>query len=345
MLRKMTASVLAAGLSLMALTACGGNGGGDGTDGEGAANSEPTIEISVFAGSLPEASPTGEGVKAMVDAINEADAGIEATAFFDTSLGDASTMIQGLQQGTIDVGVAGNAYYSGLIPQVQVFELPFLFESVADARSVTAPGEVRDAVFANFEGSGIVPISLWEGGMRQLSNNVRPVVTPADLEGIKIRTLPAPIQQAAWSAMGALPQAIDAAELYTALQQGTVSAQENPLYEIVFRSFYEVQDYITLTSHVYTPFTMGMSEMTWNRLSEEQRQVVLDSAEVGRDAQLAANDAAEADAEQVLLDNGVEIEENPDREAFVELATTVWPQFTDEYGTELLDLIQSKTGE
>ena len=155
-----------------------------------------------------------------------------------------------------------------------------------------------------------------------------------------MRTLPATVQVETWKALGALPTTIDASELYTALQQGTVSAEENPLHEIVSRKFYEVQPYITLTDHVYTPFMMGMSQKTWDKLSEQQKQVVMDAANAGKEAQRKANEEKTIEAKQVLLDNGCEIVENPDKEAFKEIAVTVWTVFTDENGTELLDIIR-----
>lgn len=297
-------------------------------------------DIAIFAGSLPETTPTGTGVNAMVEHLNASGTGFEATAFFDTSLGDASTMINALQEGTIDVGVSGSSYYSGLVPQIQAFELPFIFEDLEHARRGTGPGAARDHLLDLFESTKIVGLSVWENGMRQLTNNVRPIVEPADLHGIKIRTLPSPIQQAAWSAMGGLPQAIDASELYTALQQGTVQAQENPLAEIEFRKFYEVQDHLSMTSHVYTPFMMGVSRRTWDRLTDEQRVALQEAAEVGRNAQLDANDIAEDAAREILEDGGVEFVDEPDRDAFRELGTSVWSRFTDAYGEELLDLIE-----
>lgn len=333
MRKKLIAGVAVAALALP-LAACGGD-----SENDGGGSSGDSIQISIFAGSIPESTPTGAGIKAMIEYLDEADVGIDATGYYDTALGDATTMVQGLQQGTIDVGVSGGAYFSGLVPQVQVFELPFLFEDVETAREATAPGPARDALFGYFDETEVVGLSLWENGMRQLSNNVRPIHTPADLQGIAMRTLPAPIQQAAWAEMGALPQAIDAAELYTALQQGTVQAQENPLVEIVYRKFYEVQPYITLTSHVYTPFTMAVSRMTWDKLNDEQKQALQEAAEAGREANLAANDEQGEQAYQTLLDEGIEIVEDPDREAFEELAVRVWPQFTDQYGTDILDLL------
>lgn len=298
-------------------------------------------DISVFAGSLPESTPTGVGVHAMVDHLNASGAKYEARAFFDTSLGDASTMISALQEGTIDVAISGSSYFSGLIPQIQAFELPFVFEDLEHARAITGPGPALDHLLALFDRTKIVGLSMWENGMRQLTNNVRAIQEPADLKGIKIRTLPSPIQQAAWSAMGGLPQAIDASELYTALQQGTVQAQENPLAEIEFRKFHEVQNHLSMTSHVYTPFMMAVSRRTWDRLTAEQRTALTEAAEVGRNAQLEANDIAETDARDILEGSGVSFVDDPDREAFKELGTPVWTRFTDSYGTDLLDTIRA----
>ena len=298
------------------------------------------ITISLFAGSIGKNTPTGGALEVMAEYINANSNGtITAQTFYDTELGDATSMVQGLQQGTVDIGVSGTAYFSGLIPEIEVFQLPFLFGSLEEAREATG-GEVADIINKKFESVGIVGLSFWENGFRELTNNVRPVSTPADLNGIKMRTLPAEIQVACWQAMGALPTTIDAAELYTALQQGTVSAQDNPLHEIVSRKFYEVQPYITLTDAVYTPFYMAMSKITWDAMSESQQELIVEAAAVGRAAQQKLNEEATAAATQVLLDAGCTIEENPDKAAFQEIAMGVWPLFTDKYGTDLVDMIK-----
>lgn len=165
------------------------------------------------------------------------------------------------------------------------------------------------------------------------------------MKGIKMRTLPAEVQVATWEAMGALPTSIDASELYTALQQGTVSAQDNPLHEIVSRKFYEVQPYVTMTDAVYTPLYMGMSKKTWDRMSESQQALIREAADVAREKQLELTDEAQAEALQVLLDYGCEVEMNPDKEAFRERALPTWSIFTDQYGTELVDLLQQTQGD
>ena len=302
------------------------------------------MSISLFAGSLPENMPVGGALKVMAEYINTySDGTIEALAFFDTALGDATSMVQGLQQGTIDIGVAGTAYFSGLVPEIEVFQLPFLFEDLEAARTAAA-GPAAEQINHMFEDKGIVGLSVWENGFRELTNNVRPVSTPDDMKGIKMRTLPAEVQVATWSAMGALPTSIDASELYTALQQGTVSAQDNPLHEIVSRKFYEVQPYVTMTDAVYMPLYMGMSKKTWDRMSESQRALIQEAADVAREKQLELTDEAQAEAMQTLIDYGCEVVEDPDKAAFREKALPTWTLFSDQYGTELVELLQETQG-
>jgi tripartite ATP-independent transporter DctP family solute receptor len=299
------------------------------------------IKLSVFSGSIPKNSPTGEALGYMVDLINKNAGGtLLAEAFYDTELGDATSMIQGLQQGTIDVGISGDSYYSGLVPEIQVYELPFLFSSVEQARK-TVDGPTKDIIFKKLETKGIIGLCFWENGMRQLSNNVRPVKTPDDLKGIKMRTLPAKVQVEAWKALGALPTSIDAAELYTALQVGTVSAQENPLAEIEFRKFYEVQKYITLSNHVYTPFLMSLSKKTADKLSPEQLKIVKDAALAGQAKERELATKANAAAKQLLVDKGIVFEENPDLDKFKVLTAPVYQVFTSANGEELLKAVQS----
>lgn len=300
------------------------------------------ITISLFAGSIPENTPTGQGIKSMAEYINQNSNGtIKAEAFYDTALGDATSMVQGLQQGTIDVGVCGTSYYSGLIPDIDVYQLPFLFGSLEEARKATSSdSESVKAIFAKMNDKGLVGLCLYENGFRELSNNVRPIKTPDDVKGIKMRTLPSDVQVATWDAMGALTTSIDAAELYTALQQGTVQAQDNPLHEIASRKFYEVQKYITMTDAVYTPLLMAMSKSTYEKMSESQRALIVEAAQHSREVQLKATDEKQSEAKDTLIKGGCEIEENPDKEAFKEKAMPTWKIFTDKNGTEILDMIR-----
>lgn len=356
MKKKIIAFLLAMGM-LATMTACGGDTSSNSNSGSNdntvvnenlpepgeAASAEVTgdnLTISLFAGSIPENTATGSALALMADYINAySDGTIEAQAFYDTALGDATSMVQGLQQGTVDIGVSGTAYFSGLVPEIEVFQLPYLFDSLEEARAATS-GPAADAINEKFAEVGIIGLSFWENGFRELTNNVRPVTTPDDLKGIKLRTLSSDVQVAMWEALGALPTPIDASEMYTALQQGTVQGQENPLHEIVARKLYEVQPYVTLTDHVYTPFYMAISQITWDKMSDSQKALIQEAADVAREEQLRLTDEAQASAKQELLDNGCEIVENPDKDAFKAMTEPTWSIFTDAYGTELLDLIQ-----
>ena len=357
MKKRILAFLLALGM-VSTLAACGATSGTSSTGSTGSttasadvpeagevASGEITgdkLTISLFAGSIPENTATGAALAVMADYINAySDGTITAQAFYDTALGDATSMVQGLQQGTVDIGVSGTAYFSGLVPEIEVFQLPYLFENLDEARAATS-GPAADAINEKFAEVGIIGLSFWENGFRELTNNVRPVTTPDDLQGIKLRTLSADVQVAMWEALGALPTPIDASEMYTALQQGTVQGQENPLHEIVARKLYEVQPYVTLTDHVYTPFYMAISQITWDKMSDSQKALIQEAADVAREEQLKLTDEAQASAKQTLLDNGCEIVENPDKEAFKAKTESTWSIFTDAYGTELLDMIQQQ---
>ena len=359
MLKKRILGALAAlAIGTMALTGCGdvGSAPEKSADKTPAAASQvdksiPTsaikvegghVELSLFAGSLPQNTPTGEALGLMAEYINKnANGTIKAEAFYDTALGDATSMVQGLQQGTIDIGVCGTAYYSGLVPDVEVYQLPFLFEGLDAARAATARTSPScQAVFAKMSDKGLVGLSFWENGFRELTNNVREVKTPDDLKGIKMRTLPAPVQVSTWEAMGASATKIDAAELYTALQQGTVQAQDNPLHEIVARKFYEVQPYVTMTDATYTPLLLSMSKVTFDKLSPSQQQLIMEAADWAREKQIAITNEKQATALQTLKDHGCKIVENPDKKAFQDKAMASWELYTKPNGTAILDLIR-----
>ena len=300
-------------------------------------------ELTLFAASISENTPTGVGLKAMADYINANSNGtLEAVEFYDTALGDASGLTEALKMGTVDIGVSGTAYFSSLVPEIEVFQLPFLFSDLEQARAATS-GPVAEEINEMFAPHGIIGLSFWENGFRELSNNKREVKTPADMNGIKMRTLGAKVQIATWDAFGAMTTQIDASELYTSLQQGTIDAQDNPLHEIVSRKLYEVQPYVSLTDATYTPFYMAISKAKWDLLSDSQKALVQEAAAVGREAQLAATDEAQASAKQTLIDNGVTVTEDVDKAAFQELAMPQWEIFTSvsETAVKLLEEVQA----
>ncbi len=326
-------------MAISTLAACAkGNSTSPGAPSSGTKGS--TLDISIFAGGIPKLSPTGIGIDAMIAEIDEKSGGsIHATAYYDTELGDAKSMVQGMLEGTIDIGVSGDSYYAGIVPKIQVFELPFLFETVEQARAAV-DGPAQEVIFKELEEQGIIGLAFWENGMRQLTNNVKPIHSLADLQGIKLRTLPAAIQVEAWKTLGALPTSIDIAELYTALQVGTVSGQENPFAEIEYKKFYEVQPYLTVTNHVYTPFLMGLSKRTADKMTPEQLEIVKNAALTGQKVQRAAAEEAQITAKENMLEYGMEMVEDADLAEFREVAMSVYPMFTETNGQEILDIVK-----
>lgn len=299
------------------------------------------LSISVVAGSMSENTPAGIGVKTLAEKLTEYSNGaINATPYFDTQLGDAKSMVQGLQNGTIDIGVAGNSYFSSIVPDVQVLELPYMFSDYEQARNIV-DGEIGKELLNKFSEKGVIGLKFWEIGFRQFSNKKREIKSVDDIKGLKIRTLTSPIQVKVWEMYGALPTAIDSSELYTSLQQGVIDGQENPISEIVSKRLYEVQQHVSLTSHVYTPMILGMSKLTYDKLTDEQKEIlekaVIDATKASRDAVLQQ----EEEGLKILQENGVKIIENPNLSEFIEIGKTSYPVFTEKYGDEFVNKIEA----
>ena len=355
MKKKILAFTLALALALTLAACGGGNGSGNGggsQDGGAAApsgdvpaagpaasaeGSGDNMTISLFAGSLPENTPTGGALAVMAEYINAYSNGtIQAEAFYDTALGDATSMVQGLQQGTVDIGVAGTAYFSGLVPEIEVFQLPFLFGDLESARTAT-DGPAADAINAKFESVGIKGLSFWENGFRELTNNVRPVSTPDDMSGIKMRTLPAEVQVETWKAMGALPTTIDASELYTALQQGTVAAQENPALECYSYAFYDVCPYLIKTNHTMGSDVFIFDQKYFEGLPQDIQDILVEAADEAAAWRNGIYREQEEEIFKKFQEKGVEIIE-PDLNTFypkVESFIDDYPHLRDIY-----DIIQ-----
>ncbi len=287
------------------------------------------IKMSVVAGSMSPNTPAGKGVAELAAKITEYSGGtIQAEPFYEAQLGDAKSVVQGLQQGTVDIGVTGNAYFSAIVPEIQGFELPYLFKDYAEARKVLDSSAV-DAVKQLLEKKGVKPLAFWEIGFRHLTNDVRPVQSIDDVKGLKLRTLPAAVQVKTWENFGALPTAIDSSELYSALQTRIVVGQENSIGEIYTKKLQEVQKYMSLTGHVYTPMTLGMSLRTWRKLDAAQQAAVLRAV---ADATRLTRDSADRDEAAMLEElrkSSIEIEEHPDLAGFKEAAKKSYAIYVD----------------
>ncbi len=188
-------------------------------------------------------------------------------------LGDDLTMISALRTGTLDMSINSQGPLSSVLPELAALGLPFLFSSLPEAWKVL-DGAVGQDLAKRLEPKNMILLGWMDNGIRQTTNNKRPVNVPADLQGMKLRTPADPATVDLFQAMGALTQQINFGELYVALQQGVVDGQENPLANIYSSKLYEVQKFLSFTNHKYECMPFVMSSITWARLSPADREII-----------------------------------------------------------------------
>ncbi len=201
---------------------------------------------------------------------------IEVQVFPSSQLGTVQEMIQGVRAGSIQMGHNDFAALGQLLPDLAVFNVPYLYRDVAHALQATDPlrSPVLQALNEQLVSqSGVRVLGSFLYGVRHLTAN-RPIYSPSDLRGVKIRAIPLPIWIAMVEGMGAIPTPVDFSELATALATKVVDGQENPLTTIYGNKFYEVQKYLMLTGHMVATLAVFVNERSWGRLSESDRQAV-----------------------------------------------------------------------
>ncbi|MET3111612.1 TRAP transporter substrate-binding protein [Salinicoccus halitifaciens] len=249
-------------------------------------------------------------------------------------LGSEAEMIESVTLNDLQM-VAASAF-SQYNPNISIFELPYLFDSYEEAWKVL-DGEVGQEVAEPLLEDNLRIIAYFENGMRHVTANKK-IEEPEDFNGLSIRTPEFPISLATFQALGANPTPMAFGELYMALQQGTVDAQENPMANTYTSRFQEVQEYLNKTSHQYMPLPVAISDDFWNSLSSEQQDIVETSAQEAAQYHRNLIVESEEQIEEELIKEGMEIVEM-DTEPFREQIESVHQDYRDIYGDELLDKI------
>ena len=218
-------------------------------------------------------------------------------------------------------------------------ELPFLF-SDAEAARRAYDGDLGKAFTDMCADHGIKVVNYWENGFRNMTNNTRPIVTPADMAGIKFRIANSDIRQQTFEVLGANAIPMAFTELFTGLQQGTVDGQENPLSIIETSKFYEVQKYLSLSRHIYNTATFILNPAAYDTLTEEEASIFQEEADAARDYMRQLNDKFEATAVERLKEQGMEVNQI-DTQSFIDAVQPVWKSFEENYGRELIDIALS----
>ncbi|ODT58297.1 MULTISPECIES: DctP family TRAP transporter solute-binding subunit [Paracoccus] len=266
---------------------------------------------------------------------------ITVTIFPQGQLGNDAAMVDGTRSGIIDVVMTGLNNMTGLVPEAGAFELPFIFPTRADAYAVL-DGEVGQGISEQFQGHGLKMLGYPENGYRNMTNNRGPITQPGDVAGLQMRVNNSKALSDMFQALGATPQQIPVAELYTALETGVVDAQDHPVGIVQSFKFDEVQDYLSLTQHAYSALALAMNMNKFNGLSEEHQALV---QEVATEAVAMQRGLAQDHEEEMLADlegKGMQINRDVDAAAFQEAVRPVWDAFIAQNGDAIVTSITSR---
>ncbi|SES06693.1 DctP family TRAP transporter solute-binding subunit [Salisediminibacterium halotolerans] len=266
------------------------------------------------------------------------DGAVDIDIHGDATLGGEDEAIEQVIDGTLDMTtVAADSSFANTVPEMNLFGLPYIFEDIDHAYE-TMDGDVGQELLDEVEEHGMIGMDYWEVGLRHVSTNEGEIHSPDDMEGMSIRVQPSPVWEAHMEALGASPTPVDFDELYSALDQGVVDGQENPLATIDSMNFYEVQDYVSMTGHTYSPAIVVMSENAEEELGGHFEDV---QAAVEETTEFHREELAEREEEIIstLEDEGVTITEDPDFEAFQEATEEVRDMMEDEVPADLVDRV------
>lgn len=263
---------------------------------------------------------------------------IDVQIFPASQMGPDREMIEGVQTGVLEMAVSPSSFFAGWDPAFAVIELPYMYPSKAVALSVLA-GDAGQAMLGRLESQGLVGLGFMENGLRHVSNNVRPIRVPGDLEGVKLRTMKVPAHVATFKALGANPTPMNFGEVYSALQQNVIDGQENPIALIDSQRFYEVQKHVSLTGHVFTVYIPVMSQGFYNSLSSSNKKIVMESIAEATEYQQSLVNAEEDGQLDKIEKTGVKVVRltQAQRQVFSDRTEPVRAEYRDEVGAVVYD--------
>ncbi|MCC8056762.1 DctP family TRAP transporter solute-binding subunit [Cloacibacillus sp.] len=273
--------------------------------------------------------------------VEEASGGrIAVDVYANAQLGGERQMLEGMTLGMIEMAMLSPGIAANIAPKFQVIDLPYLFNDRAAAYKAL-DGKLGQTLNEQILPKGVRLLCFPENGFHQITNNKGPIKSPADLKGVKVRVQPIPAHLELFKAFGANPTPVDFGELYTALLQKTVDAQENSITLIYSSKLYEVQKYLTMSNHVYAPSAVFMSEAFYKRLPADLQKIVMDGAKKFRDAS-RANQQKEGDRllKEMVEKNGLKVYYPTDAEMkqFRDAAQPVYKTMEPVLGKELIDM-------
>ncbi|KKB09126.1 TRAP transporter substrate-binding protein [Devosia chinhatensis] len=293
-----------------------------------------------------EDHPVGQGVNKFAELVAEKTGGrIELQKFSNGTLGNEPQMQSSLQGGILEVMVGPTSNLVGSIPEYLIFDLPFFYPDF-EAVDKVMDGRVGDALFERLDELNMVGLAYWDNGFRHMTNAVRPINTVEDVAGLNIRVIPNPLFISTFQTLGANPVPLPYPELFTALETRAVDAQETPVGLIYSSRFYEVQDHLALTGHVYTPYLLLASKTWFDGLAADDQALVREAAQ---EAAVYQRNLSRTDADRLiglLEEEGMEVTRLSDAE-MARMRETVAPvveEFTETIGADLIQQAREDMG-
>jgi tripartite ATP-independent transporter DctP family solute receptor len=236
-----------------------------------------------FGYGLNEQSNQGRAVKLFAEQVEKASGGkMKVRAIGAAALGPDTQMQQALIGGAQEMMVGSTATLVGITKEMALWDTPFLFNNAKEADAVL-DGPIGQKVMAKLQEKGLVGLVYWENGFRNLTNSKRAVNKLEDLDGVKLRVMQNNVYLDSFKTLGANAVPLPFSELFSALETKTVDGQENPYNTILSSKFYEVQKYLSITNHVYSPWIITVSKKWWDGLNAAEQKVLMDAAKASRD--------------------------------------------------------------
>jgi tripartite ATP-independent transporter DctP family solute receptor len=296
-----------------------------------------------FGFGLPVDAHYGVGAAHMQKAVAERMGGrYKLELFPNFQLGGEREMTEGVQLGTIDLVTTSTGPVGNFVPDTLITDIPFLFRDYQHARSVL-DGPIGQSILDKCPSKGIICLAWSENGFRHMTNSKREVGSPADAKGLKIRTMENQVHMQAFRTIGALPTPMAFPELFSALQQGTVDGQENPIGVILSAKFSQVQKHLTMSGHLYSPALVLMSPAAYNKMSEADRKLIVQIAREGVAITRQKVEQAERDGVSVLKTQGMQVRmlSADEKAAFQKSLEPAYKDYAKRFGQANIDAIRN----
>lgn len=290
---------------------------------------------------LSDAFPWGQAAAKWAELVNERSEGRITLRVYDNAqlvAGDQTKEFSAMRSGLIDMAVGSTINWSPQVPELNLFSLPFLVADNGDIDAITQ-GEAGRMAFQAIEKRGVIPLAWGENGFRQLSNSKKPIRTPDDIKGMKIRVVGSPLFQDTFSALGANPTQMSWADAKPALTTGAVDGQENPLSVFDVSRIDQVdQKYLTLWGYMADPLIFAVSPNVWKTFSAEDQALLKQAAIDAGKWEIEKSRAEEAQRLAAIRERGVQVIEltEEERQAFVKATAPVYQKWEKRIGADLL---------